>query len=302
MATFNVDSLDFVDDEEIRTGANDDYAMRFDSTNSRLEVEDITNATVGYVPQNIGTDLVGGKFAETVSEGKALADDGNVYDSIQSAVNNATSWVKVGPGRFNESLTIGTAGLTLKGSGDRTILVGDDDTITVNANDCSVSDFSVEHQDGSNHGVVVTASNCTVSSVYVEGVRDGFDIKGVANNTIINNCTAINTKNGFNPRIETTQLIISNSVVKDSNSGINSGASDSIFVGNSISGASKNSIYSGRDDCLIGYNIVDGGNEAIKIGNSSTDNIIFNNRIRNTTNSAIKDNGTGTVLDANLTT
>jgi hypothetical protein len=38
MVTFNVDSLDFEDDEEARFGSNTDYAVRFDSANSRLEL------------------------------------------------------------------------------------------------------------------------------------------------------------------------------------------------------------------------------------------------------------------------
>jgi len=123
MVTFNVDSLNFVDDEEARFGADTDFATRFDSANTRLELEDLTNSTVGYVPQNVGTDLVGGKFAETVAEGKALADDGNVYDSIQEAENNASSWVKVGPGDFRESVTNDTLTATMQLSGDGEVTI-----------------------------------------------------------------------------------------------------------------------------------------------------------------------------------
>lgn len=301
MATFNVDSLDFVDDEEARFGADSDFATRFSSANTRLELEDITNATVGYVPQNVGTDLVGGKFAETVSEGKALADDGDVYDSIQNAVDAASSWVKVGPGTFNESITISTAGLTLTGSGDRTIITGGGDAISVQQPDATVSELRSEC---SGTAVIVDADSVDVLSISGQsnGTGQGVDISDTRLNCRVIDCEFDNYSNGINPRQVCESLILAHNTITNSvDGGINSGADDAIIVGNVIRDVGGDGINVGNNDSLAGYNIVYNiGSDAIKV--AGTDCIVFNNRLFNYSGSAVLDNGTNTQLDANLTT
>lgn len=303
MVTFNVDSLDFIDDEEARFGADTDFAARFDSANSRLELEDLTNATVGYIPQNVGTDLVGGKFAETVSEGKALADDGNVYDTIQEAENAASSWVKVGPGDFRESVTIDTAGLTLEGSGERSkINGGQNSSVNVNSSDVTVRDISAT---GSKNGSIALFSDSFATSFIncsVTGANGGIQAQGdeaiVANcrvedtggngirastNSITYNCTvkgAANTGwlvyaggNGDN-------AIIANCVVTDSgNEGITYFTNDGIVIANRVDGSASNGINAGGNDIIIA-----------------------NNRVSNSGGDDVFDDGTGNVLDANLVT
>jgi len=312
MATFNVDSLDFVDDEEIRTGADDDFATRYDSTNSRLELEDLTNATVGYVPQDVGTDLVGGKFAETVAEGKALADDGNVYDTIQEAENNASSWVKVGPGDFRENVTIETAGLTLEGSGERTTVESvNGTTINIDAEDVTVSDVRVRASDdtdeesavGSKSGL--TSTNLTISRVAIDKTGDRALLLRDGSNHIVHNCTIdVSPKRDVIGMFDSTNSIVVNCEINGNTSG-NHGIiitnDDSIIANNIISNTGGEGIaFRPNDSIAIANRIDDSNGDGIQI--QGTDSIVANNRVSNSGESNIQDSGTGTVLDANLTT
>jgi len=67
------------------------------------------NGTSGQFLQTDGSSLsfadvsAGGKFEQALSNGEVLADDGTLYSSIQTAENNASDYVFVGPGTFNES-------------------------------------------------------------------------------------------------------------------------------------------------------------------------------------------------------
>jgi len=313
MVTFNVDSLDFEDDEEARFGSNTDYATRFDSANSRLELEDLTNETVGYVPQDVGTDLVGGKYAQTVAEGKALADDGNVYDSIQMAVNNASSYVKIGPGGFRESVTIDTAGLTLQGSGDRTNIHGRIKThIEVTASNVTVANVSIRSAGNSQtNGIRVTdgssASDCHFNNITVEGVN-GKGVKIQAGkNHIISNCTFISCNGPIRTRDSIVGKIIAvNNTIENCVTAFNCAfASDSIIANNIISDVRGTAItIFESDDCIIIGNrirAVKGRAGILIFGKGETDNIVANNRI-SSNQIAIENNGVNTLLDANLTT
>lgn len=312
MVTFNVDSLDFVDDEEARFGADADFATRFSSSNQRLELEDLTNASISYVPTDVGTDLVGGKFAETVSEGKALADDGNVYDSIQAAENAASSWVKVGPGEFNESISIDTTGLHLSGSGKRSKILpyssGGAISVQLGADSVTISNLSVRSFDGSN--VITTdASDTVIDTVY------GIDGSGTPGDFFRANTDAASPK-AFNCVVDgsqydtglvtnASQSIFANNILVNCNRGIAANTGDNIWVANIVD-ATRGSqgiqlTGSGDGDNLIGFNsISDAATNGIEV--DGADNIVFNNRVRNSGSSNIADNATNTVLDANLTT
>lgn len=304
MVTFNVDSLDFSDGEAIRTGADDDFSTQYSSSNDRLEIEDLTNATVGHIPRDTGTDLVGGKFAETVAEGKALSDNGQVYDSIQAAVDNASSWVKVGPGDFRESVTIDTAGLTLEGSGERTVIDATTDSIRIDAPDVYVRDFKLMPF---NNGVTERANgtNGTVSNIFVtrhsneavrfdsgsnwliENVRtdSGTQVAQFSSGSVTNSVIADCKKNGDGPALfnDGDDNVVTGCTLIGSdepNRAVNFDGNDCIFIANRIITDST----SGTDGILVG----------------GTDTIVANNRIT-ASGVAISGGGTGNILDSNLT-
>lgn len=103
---------------------------------------------------------------------RALADDGNVYATVQAAVDAASSWVLVGPGTFSLSttLTIATAELTLTGIGDGTLIQGAADLggnlIEVDGvDDVTIEDLRAETPLGLNVGATVIAG--------INGASDG---------------------------------------------------------------------------------------------------------------------------------
>jgi hypothetical protein len=302
MATFNVDSLDFVDDEEARFGADTDFATRFDSANSRLELEDLTNATVGYVPQDVGTDLVGGKFAETVSEGKALADDGNVYDTIQDASSAANSWVKVGPGDFRENITVVTSGLTITGSGERTSIKGktNTDAIYVSTNNVSIRNLTIDGVGGDGVYVDSSVDGLTIDDVKIVDIN-GTGINAIdASNVIVTNCDVIRPGS---LGVQSGDIQVGNYVEDAGSDGLYVHDDDSVMVANTVNGAGRYGIRVYANDCICGGNrvTVNDGDSGIDIAGVSTDSIVFNNRVSGSATS-LTNGGTNTTLDANLTT
>lgn len=303
MATFNVDSLDFVDDEEVRTGDSDEFATRYDSGNDRLEIEDLPNATAAHLPRDVGTDLVGGKVAETVSEGKALADDGTVYESIQVAVNNASSWVKVGPGSFDERVTISTADLSLVGCGTRThirggIKVSAENTavsnVQLSANiidaDAYFADADSPNADVTNvsvlsspdDGIVVdggesVVSGCTVEDVGGVGINAGGFRTTVAQNTVENAGSGGIVSSGFDNTGDC--LFCYNRVFDIPADGMNIYAVDSVIQGNTVVGSRDMGIKAGFAGMIVANNrVVNSGEQDIgtvdsdilSVGNQTT--------------------------------
>jgi len=298
MVTFNVDSLDFVDDEEARFGAGDAFASRYSSSNSRLEIEDLTNATTAFLPQDVGTDLVGGKFAETVAEGKALADDGSVYDTIQGAVNNASSWVKVGPGTFDETVDITTAGLTVEGSGDRTAISGDNGISVSEVGNVTLSNFKVEDTDNTSVNTI-SAPNLTVDNITViDSGGAGIQIDG--DDVIISNCRIDGATAGINPTTGNSGNIIYNNVVKNiSGDGTLPAYPESVIAYNTFENCGLKGMYVGRADMVVYANIIK-NTEGDGIDVNDNDNVVVNNRLINT--GGISDNGSGNLIQSNLIT
>jgi len=316
MTTFNVDSLDFEDDEELRTGADPDFATRFDSANDRLELEDLTNATVGYIPRNIGTDLVGGKFAETVSEGKALADDGNVYDTIQGAVDAASSWVKVGPGTFSDSVDIQNSGFTLSGSGERTHIINKG-TFTVRAgglNDITIKNLRVTNyfrpgDSGIGFGIDASNTNAIIKNVKVEEAHKfGIEVGG---NSIVVNSEATNTGNDGMICRDGPNTVFANNYIHDLNDhnlgfigrGLITVGSDGdvTFANNIIENTTDSGIiFQAPDSIAYGNIVIDAGIDGIKVQDAGC--IAVNNRVYDSARNNINDSGTGGVVQDNLTT
>jgi hypothetical protein len=301
MATFNVDSLDFSDGEAIRTGADDDFSTRYSSSNDRLEIEDLTNATVGHIPRDTGTDLVGGKFAETLSEGEALADNGEAYDTIQEAVNNASSFVRVGPGQFRESVTIDTAGLTLEGSGERTVIQsGSDISFEIFASDVTVSNLSITE---SFIGVNAAALRSTINNVKISNTGN-VCVKVNESDVTIVNCEMNNAgTRGVEAFAGNLRLKVINNIISDANEDAVTFDDDSIAAGNIDKRCGEGITgFNSNDSIIIANRISNVDGRGIELDGNCDDFIVANNRISNSGESNIVDSGTGTFLDANLTT
>jgi len=299
MVTFSANSLDFVDDEELRTGAAPDFATRFDSVDSRVEIEDLVNAATAYIPRAVETDLIEGKFAQTVDEGKALADDGNVYDSIQVAENAAASWIRVGPGEFSGRVAIDTPGLTLIGSGDKTELsTTGQSTIEVNADNVTIAELSALPVRGAGidmDGTVGTrVLNCTVSS-------NGGGIvmsNGNGSQSVVAGCDVEAADRSIEAM--TAALILNNDIAKSRGSGVKVRGHDAVIANNHINGC-RDGINSAESDTILFANIIRNcSSRGIQQFNGAG-NIIANNRLVNN-RTGINDGATATTLDGNLVT
>jgi hypothetical protein len=257
------------------------------------------------VPRSTSGSLVPQGLAESVSAGEALADDGNTYSSVQTAVDNASGWVFVGPGTFNESVTISTAGLTLEGCGYDTLIDGGaSNATTVNAANVTIRNMSLQTTGGGGNSVFCVAADTNADSTIVEGVKIlDSDQRGVSLTTgtdhIVRNCVSVDTDDeAF--RVGERSMIIG-CVIQgtSSNNGIAAG-SDSIIANNVVSNTANNAIdlFDDDDMVIIGNRTISPGGSGIQIGGTSTDNIVANNRC---SGGGISDSGTGTVLDDNLT-
>jgi parallel beta-helix repeat protein len=215
--------------------------------------------------------------------------------------------VRVGPGTFVERLDISTAGLTLAGSGERTVIRDKFKPIRVTASDVTVQNLKVdqvnkidtggkgiEFNSSANNGAVL---NCTV----VNGADRAINFEG-ASNCIVANCTVDNYGGIGIFFVGGSNIAVNNTVKNTDNQGIG--------------------VFNDTDDCIIAYNVLENnptgvelnGDDCIAIGNrivspnqfgvniNQTDNIVANNRITNAGTRGISDSGTGTVLDGNLIT
>lgn len=295
-------ALTLGDDDSIAIG---DYSLRYSSANDRFEVEH-PNGEISDVPRSTSDSLVPQGLAESVSAGEALADDGNTYTSVQTAVNNASGWVFVGPGTFSESVNITTSGLTLEGSGYGTLIDGGttNDAIRVNATDVTVRDVSVQTTAGTGNayrGVDVEGSDdATIERVVVRDSDDsGLETGG--NDTTIRNCTVLSADQDGIVTPGVRCVVSNNNIDGTSRHGILATTDDSVYANNVITNVGDVGIaFPNNDNIIIGNRIINSADDGITNG-SGIDNIIANNRISDSTNQDIDDNGTGTVLDGNLT-
>jgi len=306
----NNSALTLGDDESIAVG---DYEIEYNSTDDDWQVTS-PDGNETTVPRSTTDSLVPQGLAESVSAGEALADDGNTYASVQTAVDNATGWVFVGPGTFNESVTISTAGLTLEGSGYDTLIDSGSsgNSITINSDNCTINSVSVSNDSGSSTnevGVEINGQNITVENTTI---RDsdfrGFEVNG--SGATVTGCK-VERSDAESIFIQGTEAIVSSNVFSSSNSDGGSGATSVYLVG---SNSSDNSIVvnnivrdSGQDgielrsvDCVvIGNRVINSSLDGILI--ASADTIVANNRVSDSGGTDINDSGTGTVLDSNKT-
>jgi hypothetical protein len=252
-----------------------------------------------------GGGLTSATLSNCLKEGKPLADTGDLYSTIQDAENAASSWVFVPPGTFNESVSIDTAGLTIAGAGYDTLIDGGttNHAVEVTANDVTVTDLSVKTTAGSGNtynGVQISSGGCNVVSVVV---RDS-DHRGIRVST---NCKVINCRiestdsDGIYSGNRSENPIYAHNVIRNCGGyGIHVVAVDAIVACNIINDPNSLGIFDNRhDEIYIGNRIINASDHGIYT--KGADNIIANNRVSDSTNSDLSDEGSGTLLDANLT-
>jgi len=140
-----------------------------------------------------GNSPVTAMLANSLKERKPLADTGELYDSIQAAENDASAFIFVPPGTFNESVTIDTAGLTLLGSGRAThISGGSSDAIVITSSNISVEALSVSTTAGGGNtvrGVLGStgADSTTLKNVVVrDSDSDGIRFEDGSDHDVVN--------------------------------------------------------------------------------------------------------------------
>ena len=259
------------------------------------------------VPRSTSGSLVPQGLAESVSSGKALADNGEMYDSVQTAVDNATGWVFVGPGTFNESVTISTDGMTLEGCGNNTKITHETDIpLLLSASNVRVHSINVESSDNNAIHMEEQNENITIKNISVKSVG-GVGIRCDSTDSKITECAVSESDDNSNVRIEGSNTVIKSSTFSGTTGSftrnIDISANNCIIASCICENAAQDGIQinSGNDSIVISNRISNAGRDGIQINSGMNDNIIANNRVSDSANDDILDNGTGTVLDDNLT-
>lgn len=250
---------------------------------------------------------VTGHMITAVKEGKALADDGNTYDSVQDAVDAASSFVKIGPGTFNENVTISTSELTLLGSGSDTHIDGQSTTaITISSEDITVKSLSVSNNSDGDFStgddaifVQNSANGTTVKNIVVIDSDSAGVGAGTPANMEIIGCL-FEAGDEYAVNIDGVNAIVVNNMINGTRGGLNTNGDDNVLANNSIINPGADGFNTNGNDSIIISNRVHNSG-AIGISYNASDSIIANNRVSDSTNSDIEDNGTNTTLDANLT-
>jgi parallel beta-helix repeat protein len=252
----------------------------------------VDTSTITHVPKNNSGSLFPTDLGD-VLQGKALADDGNIYDSVQTAVDNATGYVFIGPGTFNESVTVSTNGITLEGTGEDTLIDGSGVGTAI---DCqNQSDISIRHitvttdtGDGIYLGKsslcknskvleapdvgIRTSADCIISSSTIESTGT-YCINVGGSRTSIESCTIPSSNSAFAAIFfSSDDSIISDCTIINAGIGIQNGSSNgNILLGNRIHNCSDRGIYvNGSNNIIIANNRVsDSTNSDIDIATSS---------------------------------
>jgi nitrous oxidase accessory protein NosD len=228
---------------------------------------------------------------------------------VQTAVDNAGGWVFVGPGTFNESVDISTAGLTLEGVGDGSIIDGGTIGygVVISASNVTIRNLTVQTTGGSGntyHAIRTTTGgdSSTIDNVYIpDSDAHGVWLESGSDHTV-KNCVIENTdeRGVYSTTLRT--ICVNNKFDTTGQHAVftSSGSDDCIISNNIFTNCQPESIKPFGSDTLVGGNrIMNTGSYGIL--NEGTDNIIFNNRISDSGISDFLDNGTGTVTDGNLT-
>lgn len=292
--------------EPMTLGDNGEYELEHDPVTDRLIVRDTVNSTEAYVRPETN-DQIGnqGAFIRALVNGEPLADDGRLYSSVQAAEEAANGWVFVPPGTFNENVQINTSNFTLAGAGEGTVIDGgtSDNAIHVDTDNVTVRDLAVQTTGGGgNEYSALRGDGSHISLINVVCLdSDDWGLRlATGSDYLFQDC-----------RVEASDdiaILAGGLAAVVTGCRIESGASegvymtqhDSIVTNNVITGVSGDGIrIQNNDDAIIAGNVIRDAGRAMKIGGTSTDVIVANNRTVNS--NGIDDFGTGTLLDGNLT-
>jgi len=182
--------------QKIREGGQ--FAGDFESvTTETVDASEITTETVDaseITTDNLSLgDITGdGLPAQAIEHGKAWADDGQLYSTVDTAVSNATALVIVGPGTFNETVSGFSDNMALRGCGRSTVIDGGTSgpAISVNANDVLIENIAVKTTEGQGNnydGIIGSGgkSGLTTHKIWVlESDRFGISANGDASRVI----------------------------------------------------------------------------------------------------------------------
>jgi len=305
--------------------------LNVDETGISVTDLDGSSGSSGQFLQTDGSNLsfadvsAGGKFEDALANGKVLADDGNLYDSIQTAENNATDYIFIGPGTFNENVTVDTDNLTIIGTGTGTVIDGGSggEALLVQSSDVTVKSLKARttQGSGSNADAITYISgfgrvvNCEVdesdagaisvrqglvTGCTVEGSINAFGIEAVFGRAIISGNRILAGNTGISVRTRGV-TVESNIISGVSGRGIDSSSYDLIITGNRITDTGSDGVGLSGDDVLLGGNVIlNSADDGIRI--VGADNIVYNNRIKGSTNSDLNTSfATNPELDSNLT-
>lgn len=293
--------------EPIRLGSNNEFEIEQHPVSDRLIIRDTVNGKVAYVRKERGGQIGGdGVLIKALKEGKPMADDGRTYDTIQQAEREASSWVFVPPGTYNETVNISTDGLTLQGCGYNTYIhppsgpaieASYDSDIEQNA---TVKNLRTRSED--DFCILLNEfTNPNVLNVYAStDTANGSDVIRADGGTIVNCRVTESGRNSiatFDPRTTVSGCVISGTNGGDA---INISSGNALVSNNVIRQVNSTGILiKSNSNIVVANRVIDAENDGIGIEES--DCIVANNRVSDSTNADIDDNGTNTLLDGNLT-
>ena len=259
--------------------------------------------------------------ASAPAAGLVYSDDGNYYETIQEALNNATGFVYVGSGSYSENVTVTTQNMTIEGSGRGTEVDGGSTgpAFIIDAEDVSVKDLNADSDTASAQNAITITENGSDALVKnVEGIEAG-DI-GIfgdadADRCVVIQCRVQNSDNkaidlaGDDCRVESCYVTGAaddgiriqgpNSAVvhcyslQHGNDGIEIEGNGSRCVGNTVEGIGDVGILLQGDDSVCNSNTVENsGDDGIRV--QGTDDVIVGNRVGGSTNQDIDTGGATT--------
>lgn len=251
--------------------------------------------------------LINGLLTSALNDGEVLADDGFVYETVQAAQDNASSWIFIGPGTFNEAVTIDTAGLTVRGSGYNTLIDAPDgsDVVTIDQPNVTIKSFStsMNTSQGSNYdGIESTGTDLLVDNVVVrQSDARGMSIGGA--DSIIINSRVDGTSGSNGIELRGNRITLSNCTVENAqtNAISTAGTDDHVITSNTIISPGDDGFATNSNDACVGSNrIINAGVNGMR--SDGADNIFYNNRISGSGSTAIDLSAdSGTITDGNNT-
>lgn len=240
---------------------------------------------------------------------KAVDDQGAEFDRIQSAVDNASDTVLVGPGTFREEVTINTQGLSIRGVGRGTHIVpkesdgttvGNGDCISPEADDITVENMRLEGVDNAiaagarsgstlrslkvsseNSTAIVTGDNAQLIDIRVDGT--GADAITANADSRIDDCEFLNVTDACVQPGAPGVVVADSTFVDPGGDGVSAGGSSGdrmtvvgcVFSSTGSAGAAIN--FGGSDQTAVGNSMEDWSGVTRVNTSGATNEIIRNN-------------------------